>query len=168
MGAKYYLPCHCGHQLIVERSQAGETVHCTCGTSLQVPTLLQMNMLEEVTESATARKPSPTWGWRERLRLLGIILLIVSLIGGGVLLWSRPRNDPFSPEEIQRAARALAPVDTWENWQRMKQGLDRRIDKRYEAAMEKFRIWRAVSVVVGLSGIALIVAGTIPHRGQVR
>jgi len=166
MAGKYLLPCYCGRQIVVERSQAGENVVCSCGASLQVPNLLQMKMLEEVSEPTEQIRR--TWEWRERLRLLGIILFIVSILGLGLLLWFRPRNDPFAPEEIQRAARALAPADTWENWERMKQGLDRRIDKHYAAAMEKFRIWSAVSGVVGLSGLALIAAGLLPQCGKPR
>ncbi|MCA9269712.1 MAG: hypothetical protein KDA41_14630 [Planctomycetales bacterium] len=39
---QYAVPCQCGHRVEVSATQAGATVKCTCGASLDVPTLSQL------------------------------------------------------------------------------------------------------------------------------
>ena len=42
---KYLLPCKCGKSVEVEPGQAGQTVACTCGENLLVPSMLQIKVL---------------------------------------------------------------------------------------------------------------------------
>ena len=50
--SKYLLPCSCGRSVTVEASQAGRQVHCDCGISLEVPTMLELARLERAKEAA--------------------------------------------------------------------------------------------------------------------
>lgn len=43
VSSKYLLPCLCGQQIPIEPRQAGETVACRCGISLQAPTMRKMH-----------------------------------------------------------------------------------------------------------------------------
>ncbi|MGL6195868.1 MAG: hypothetical protein ACRC2T_13715 [Thermoguttaceae bacterium] len=50
MAQKYLLPCTCGESVPIETTQAGQTVTCSCGLQLQVPTLLKIKKLPEYKE----------------------------------------------------------------------------------------------------------------------
>lgn len=164
MTAKYLFPCPCGQQIVVQPRQAGETIACSCGTLLQIPTLLDMTGLEPVApESAAPPTPSTAWGLRHRLLLLGIFLVVAAVVGIVWLYVERPvsRFDTIDPEHIRQTAQKLPPSQTWSIWETMKQGLDRRTDLTYEAAVLRFRVWQGVVAALALLGIALVVAGTI-------
>jgi hypothetical protein len=51
---KYLLPCKCGQSVEIEPSQAGQTVACSCGENLTVPTMMQVKAL-----SLAPDKPEP-------------------------------------------------------------------------------------------------------------
>jgi hypothetical protein len=160
VSVKYLLPCRCGRQIIVEPREAGQTTVCPCGQSLLIPTMLEMTALELA--PAEASLPSEhVWGWQHRMLLLGAMLLAAAIIGGISLHWNRPVApiDAIDPDAMRQTADKLSPIQTWHYWGLMKQGLDRRTDQIYSAALTRFHVWQAVSGVVGLIGLALIGAG---------
>ena len=63
--AKYLLPCSCGRKMPVEPRQAGQSVDCACGESLEIPTMLAMSALEPA--DSVAENPEPS---AEELRIL--------------------------------------------------------------------------------------------------
>ncbi len=160
MTAKYLLPCPCGRQIVVEKRQAGQTIVCSCGTSLSAPTLLDMTGLEPAPPEAVPQPASSTWGPRQRLRLLGIMLVLTALAFGVLLYIKRPvsRFDVIDPERIRQTARTFTPAHTWDIWELMKKGLDRRTDLQYAAAVDRFHLWQAAVAAIALSGVALMIA----------
>jgi hypothetical protein len=167
--AKYLLPCPCGQQIVVQPRQAGETISCSCGALLQVPTLLDMTRLEQAAPEPVAPSPPPeAWGLRHRLLLLGVFLVAAAVVGVVWLYLERPvsRFDTIDPENIRQTAQKLAPSQAWNIWEGMKQGLDRRTDQGYEAAVLRFRLWQGVVAVLALLGIALVVAGMLGAKGE--
>ena len=171
MSAKYLLPCRCGQQIPVEPRQAGQKVVCSCGATMQVPRLLEIMALEPAPDESKTRPTAASWGWRQRTKLLGVILLSIAVVAAGLLLMNRPvsRFDVVSPEEVLRNAHQMTPTETWNYWQWAKQGLDRRIDQEHAAAVVRFRIWLAASAVAALTGGGLIVLGMKPgNREQLR
>lgn len=169
MAAKYLLPCPCGQQIVVQPRQAGETITCSCGASLQVPTLLDMTGLDLAPpESAAPTPPSVAWGLRHRLLFLGMFLVVAAVVGVVWLYVERPRSrfDTIDPEHIRATAQKLPPSQAWGIWESMKQGLDRRTDQVYEAAVLRFRVWQCVVGVLALLGIALVLAGTIGAKSE--
>jgi hypothetical protein len=164
--AKYLLPCSCGQQVVIEPRQAGETIPCFCGAPLQVPTLLDMAALDPAPPELAATPPAPTWGWKHRLQLSGVVLLLLAIILGVLLHFERPIApfDTINPEQLQQDARKLTPSRTWDIWEMMKQGLDRRTDQKYADAMFRFRVWQAAVAGVALCGIAMIVASVAGIR----
>ena len=51
----YKLPCSCGSFVPVETNQAGRSVQCQCGNSLQVPSLSQIKNLEPFSEQGSVK-----------------------------------------------------------------------------------------------------------------
>ncbi len=165
MTAQYLLPCSCGQQVVVEPRQAGETITCSCGAVLQIPTLLDMRSLDPA-EPSPATSSAKTWSIRDQLRLLGIVFLLAA-IGGGVWLYLKKpvsKFDAVSPEQIREGYKKFTPSTTWDGWNYMQRGLDRRIDQDYAAAMAQFQIWQGVVAVITLAGIAMLAAGTIGRK----
>ena len=136
---------------------------CPCGASLSAPTLLDMTHLEPAPAEPVAESVSSTWGLRQRLRFLGIVLVLIALGGGVWLVIERPKSryDLIDPERIRQSARHFTPSRTWDIWELMKKGLDRRTDLPYEAAVDRFHLWQAGVAAVALAGLALIAAGTL-------
>jgi hypothetical protein len=166
VSVQYLLPCPCGQQIVVEPRQAGEMIPCSCGAAVQVPTLLEMTGLEPAASEPVAQRAPPAWGLKQQLRLVGSIVVLAGCVGAVWLYIERPisRFDMITPEQIQETARNLTPSRSWETWEMMKQGLDRRTDQRYEAAVDRFRLWRLVVGGTALIGVALIVAGAVGAR----
>ena len=166
MANQYLLPCLCGRQTVIEPRQAGQTISCECGASLLTPTLLDIRTLEPVVAEVATRPPRPMWGIRQGLRLVGVVLLLVG-IGGGLRLFLNPpisRFDVIDPVKIQESYQSLSPTHTWDVWNIWKQGLDRRVDQQYAAALDQHHLWWIAAAFVTLAGVALIVAGTLGNR----
>jgi hypothetical protein len=168
VSAKYLLPCRCGRQIVVEPRQAGRSAPCSCGELLEVPTWHDMAALEPAPPEPAPESPPSNWGLKHRLRFVGVVLVLVALVGGAWLYRARPvsRFDVIDPEQIQRTYQKLPPSQTWDIWEYMKQGLDRRTDQQYADAVLRFRLWQAVVSGAAALGVALIVVGTVGARGQ--
>ena len=53
MQTRYLLPCSCGQKIAIEPRQAGQSIRCPCGNSVEAPTMLKMTALEPA-------EPEPT------------------------------------------------------------------------------------------------------------
>jgi hypothetical protein len=166
--AKYLLPCACGRQSIVEPRQAGQTIVCPCGASLDVPTMRDITALEPAPDVVVGDAPAQAvWGRNQRLLFQGIVIVLAAILGGVWLYIERPRSrfETIDAEQIKQTAKGLSPVRTWEIWETMKQGLDRRTDEQYAEAMLRFRAWQVVVGIAALLGVTLIVVGAMGARG---
>ena len=61
MSICYLLPCSCGNSVPVESHQAGGSVNCTCGQSLNVPSLRDLRELPTKASGKIVRSKSQ-WG----------------------------------------------------------------------------------------------------------
>ena len=167
MSVKYLLPCRCGQQFVVEPPRAGDTIVCSCGATLQIPTMLEMAALELAPEVSVAPPSRAAWGWRHGMLLLGSVLVLLAM-GGAVGLYGfvrpTPPIDAIDPEQIRESAKRLVPSQTWAIWENMKQGLDRRVDKNYAASLSLYHGLLTIDAVVALVGLALIVVGATAGR----
>lgn len=170
MSAKYLLPCVCGQQIVVEPRQAGENITCSCGATVQAPTLMDMKRLEPAPVEVAPKTPAAAWGLRHRLLFLGYFLVAAAIVGVVWLYVERPRSrfDTIDPEHIRETAQKLVPSQAWSIWESMKQGLDRRTDQAYEAAVQRFRIWQGVVAVLALVGVALVITGMMGAKADRR
>src|ERR1700682_380298 len=83
MTKEYLLPCSCGETHRVNPRQSGETLVCGCGARLNVPTRRELQTLEPA--PPTAAPLQPTWGRRQGLIFLGLLITTVSLAVCGYL-----------------------------------------------------------------------------------
>ncbi len=165
MSQKYLLPCRCGQSVVIEPRQAGETVVCCCGTSLPIPTMLGITALEPAdAEPPTDTADGPAWGAQQKLVMVGSILATVAAIIA-IILWSFGRPiaaaDVMDPARLLLVTQTFQPAQTWFYWNQAKQGLDRRADQQYTAALLQFHIWESIAGIVFLIGAALIVSGVM-------
>lgn len=106
MSESYLLKCDCGKQTPVEPSQAGRKVRCACGKSLDVPALRALRKLPapENVESVD----QGAWSGRNRVLVIGVIVLAAAVLLGGFTLWRRP--EPIHPDAAANAQRQAAAL----------------------------------------------------------
>ncbi len=106
MSQKYVLPCPCGLFVYVEASQAGQQVTCSCGTTQQVPALMQMRKLPVADEPAANKEggtdTTATGNMRRAFFWIGIVVLVPAAL---FLLWavflSRPLPRDVSLKRVE-------------------------------------------------------------------
>lgn len=173
MKTSYLLPCSCGRKVPVEPRQAGQVVRCSCGASLEVPTLLEMAALEAAEPDPGTRRPPRPWGVRQALALLGAVIFLGTLVLVVFLLRAQP-HPPFpdkaemDPGAVHREARQLTPLQSRRIWQslrargpdgRMPQEEHYRTDKlgRYHEDLLRWRLSMGVVLTIAVAGLALVV-----------
>ena len=168
----YLLPCSCGRELSVQPPQAGEQIRCTCGASLQVPTMLEMKQLVPVPDEAEplGQRPAAAWGARQGMFFGGVVVLAVSLVLGIVVVATRPvpPEKIVDPGFIRQETQKLTPMQAWRIWGTLRTaGLDRSIGearRQYAERVLQYRGWIAVVVIVALAGVALIVLPVVIRK----
>jgi hypothetical protein len=174
----YLLPCECGKKLPVEAPQAGQTVHCSCGESLEVPTIRGLAKLGQAKDTAPAAT-GPRWGQREGLLLLGAVIAVLALTAaGGLHLRKHQVADDFvipeitftdeDAERIRQAIDKLSPAQTWREWQHLRGGVQRgqsRAEAKREklllqrqAATEAYTPWIIVAYAIAVVGVIVVAA----------
>ena len=108
MTARYLLPCACGQKVVVEPRQAGGQVRCTCGRSLEVPTMLKMAKLQRAEPWPETQRPTSRWGWHQSIILLGIAILLGTIVASVHLARSRPGRPPVVTGSLQSKGSELA------------------------------------------------------------
>jgi len=117
MGSQYLLPCHCGRELAVEKSQAGTQVECDCGQWVEVPVLRILTTLKKAAQS-----PKPTSWSRGQgiLFICGVLLLIVGSVTSIQFYRSMPSpNIPGMPglaADLDSRSDSLGAVETLRLW----------------------------------------------------
>ena len=117
--SRYLLPCSCGKSIAVSVSQAGDKVHCECGQELEVPTLRQ---LRELAPEQTDSTESASWGFRQGVITLGLILASLMAATSGWFYATQPTPlQPFDASAwTEKVEEDLAVVDSplaWSLWQ---------------------------------------------------
>jgi len=83
MSAQYFLPCSCGQKVRVEPAQAGGQVACSCGKSLNVPTLRGLKQLELAPPDQASARRSAAGKWgpvRGAMFSIGLLVSVVSVL----------------------------------------------------------------------------------------
>jgi len=150
----------------VEPRQAGETAVCPCGASLPIPTMLEILALEPAPVEPTAAREL-AWGWRQAVILLGFLasgFAVVAFVALVLLFRPIAAADVMDPVRVLEVTKSFQPAQTWVYWSQAKQGLDRRSDQQYAAAMLQYRIWQAIAGVVFIAGVASVAGGIAAGR----
>lgn len=173
MTTSYLLPCSCGQKVRVEPRQAGEVVRCSCGASLEAPTMLKMATLEPAQPEPGSRQPPQAWGVRQSLSLVGGVILLVSLGLAGFLFYDKPpppisARSEMSAEAIRRQSRGLTPLQSRRAWQALRAtGPDGRMPAqenvyagilaRHQEELLRWWLSMGVVVIIAVVGAALVV-----------
>src|SRR5690242_12370469 len=84
----YLLDCKaCGTQMPVSTGQAGQTVRCTCGAPVEVPSIRDLRSLPTAPDASSA---GPVWGVRQGMFFVGGTIAAVALAVIAVLWFMRP------------------------------------------------------------------------------
>ena len=164
MQTKYLLPCSCGEKIAVEPRQAGQTIECRCGKTLEVPTLRTMTALEPAVPEPVPAVKTTAWEIRQGMALIGAAIALTAVILAVVLVCNRPKPPPGDPsaEFIRRQTQALTPLQVWRVWHSLRQvGPDPRRPRENPAMVEerfRYRLWLATVLVIAGLGCALCVA----------
>jgi len=127
-----------------------------------------MTSLDAAPEEPVAETPTAAWGGPQRVVLLGAAVTAAALAAGAWLFITRPVSRfAFDPAQVAWSARTMPPATTWENWEMVKQGLDRRIDREYEHLTGLFYIQEGIAGIVGCVGLVLILLGAV-WKGMAR
>ncbi len=151
MSRKYLLPCQCGRKVAVEATQAGQRIHCDCGTVLDVPTLLGLAKLEPVVDQQAASEARRrAWGSRQIVALLGGLIFLLAIATLAALWATRPKAP-----DMQR----LAPFDAMVMWDAFQQGIGGEPsppERRYADALAWYVRWLSLAGAVAVVGVVLI------------
>ena len=148
---KYLLPCSCGEKTTIEISQAGQTIQCSCGKSLDIPTMQGIRRLEPFLESESEVKASSYGGVIVGVALIGLMIFAA---GGTYTGWKSTRRPiPVNMDY-------MSPWDTWLMWQSLREGvrIPEFAESPYTKAMKEHRRYMAMGTVFTILG-GLIITG---------
>lgn len=169
MSQRYQLPCpSCSSVLQVATTQAGETLVCSCGEELVVPTLRELRQLDTVEDENGRGKTS---GWnplRGALFVSGVMLLAIAGIGHWRVDSLRQDLDTTQPEfrEMTFDVQTLTPMRAWEAWVHFReQSLQYRDTPEFVENRRKHReltaylyaFWAAAGIGLILVGVSICV-----------
>lgn len=159
MTAKYLLPCKCGKEIPVELRQAGQQVRCECGAENEVPRMQDLRQLKRADIPQPATKPAARrrWGRRQRLLVVGGVLVLLSILLRVYLYGREPRLNVDS----------LRPWQTVQVWEQFRGGLQGRLptERAYEDELQKHRRWVYVAVVLGSLGVLTMLSSLFVSAG---
>lgn len=163
MKTSYLLPCSCGKDVPVAANQSGLPVRCECGREMTVPALRGLAGLRQIEtdESADAVDASASWGPRQGVVFLGLVILVASLLASLVLWYGRPQP-PIPPgfdEWNQTDVDERTPEELLDLWEALREGPAdpewAQHTATYLFAERQFRNW--LTLVLGVAGLGLLV-----------
>ena len=165
MPVKYLLECSCGNKIPVVASQAGQSVTCSCGQVLDVPTLMKLKQLETIEDapnrgSSLSNPDVPSnWGIAQGLITIGLLITIASLIWLVYVITKKPPapKEIFKTEIIEQRIDDMTLLETLHVWSGLQQNIRQKmpIDRQYLAAMKVYHIRLGVAIVLVVAGVCL-------------
>jgi hypothetical protein len=169
----FLLPCPaCGETTSVELGQAGGTVACACGASVDVPTMRELRALPQ-TEQADARAgAAPLWGLKQGLLLAGVLLLLATAIPAGYWIVNFPEPPVIDVAAIVERDNKLfdrMPVQaTWNYWQQVVDldlvAIETPHDVAYQKNAAKLKVKITGALALSVISLGLIAAGFLVKR----
>ena len=172
MSQTFVVPCSCGASIPVQISQAGATVHCSCGKTVDVPKLRELRKLEPVVEPDTKKRSS--WSQLQGSLFVGGMLAIMIASGSACYVWSFRQNfDTRKPDlsnvQFQYDISDIPLTRSWELW---KEYGTRKIDERptpyHVLAREKVNAlnrWLTFFGALGGAGAISLIAAFFVRSG---
>lgn len=161
----YLLPCTCGKKIGVTKSQAGQTVRCTCGTELEVPTLRNLSELERVGTRGVAK--TTTWTNRHRLVFSLAIVALAGVLAAGYLAIDLP---PPLPEFEMVEVDEMTPFgNVMAVYDEMKKGIEGAVppispEMRALENQRETKLW-GIRMALTAAGCAAVAAAAVQLSG---
>lgn len=169
MTVKRKLPCPaCQQLLLVQMTQAGESVLCTCGHSVVVPTMRELRQLPtDELQSATQPQSGAAWSPLQGfLFVAGCLMFLAACYGHFRISSERSGLIIKAPEfpEMPFDVQILSPTQAWEAWEYFKtETLETRLPPKYLAARNRYdsltnylyATWASGAIGVVLVGLSL-------------
>ena len=129
--SQYLLPCSCGANIPVSRSQAGMSLPCPkCAKILDVPTIRNMASLAAISDTPEKAKSSRAPIWLGPVAAIAFLVAVAAFFYCGSLVWERyqilsslaaQKIDLAITEEdflsdLRKMASESSPADTWDYW----------------------------------------------------
>jgi hypothetical protein len=177
----FLLPCECGTEVSIEKSQAGAHVSCpSCQKRLDVPTIAGIGKLRNIPDASSRPNPenqlkprwNPVWGF------FAAICFLVALFGlgrAGIYFGMRFIGPELVSESewlsfAESLGNEMSPAETWdlanylqERGFTEKKPPERFVVKRMTEYMDRqMKLW-GVAGVVGLLGLLM---GSYLFRGK--
>ncbi len=158
---QYLLPCQCGRKIPVDTTKAGRTLACECDETIEVPTLGGLKNLEQVVEAKRASSAA-TWGSRQRVLLVGILICITGLGIAGYFWRGRPLPPPHELriELIPQHVENLTLIETLQLWGALESGLPEELgleDQGYRKARQAYIRRTGVALFVAVAGVSVMI-----------
>lgn len=165
MSLRYLLPCSCGHKIAIAPRQAGETLVCRCGKSVEVPTLREIRQLAEDGHQAL---PSGRGSWnliRGLAFAIGTAVLFSGLAVMAFFGFRRTQLDLRQPslDDVQYPYEIMdfTPSKAWDMWTQAFRGktLSRRVTPRFLVHRKYADIWGRYMIMAGImAGLGAVFA----------
>jgi hypothetical protein len=157
MSERFLLPCECGQAIVVERPQAGTSVTCTCGKSLEVPTIRGFAKLAPASDQVEASLP-PIWGLRQGLVFLGLVIAVPAFVFTGFIYLNLPKLTEHY-QLLEREIEQLPPQHTWAVWKMFEQGLPKAPTPSSLAVQLGYsRLHRNMNIAIGIGVLGILIA----------
>jgi hypothetical protein len=168
---RYLFPCRCGQKHPVETRQAGQTIRCSCGVRLEVPTLRKILLLEKEVTHPQPQRPS-RGGLKYRLMMLGLVVLLLS-IGLGAFIWTQwpsPPTRTYDAVSIHQETMSLTPLQSLQAWEMLlhsplgklrSQGPSPTMIVAYQQRRAELESLGVIAAVVGVVALGLLVGASM-------
>ncbi len=161
---KFEISCPtCGAKHLVDLKQAGTSLSCTCGRSVDVPSrskLLDSDAIIVDQDDVGGDHETKPVSIRYLLLAGAAVLLLLAAIGG-VYVWATwPTPEPMSH---------MYPLDAFNYWVHVRQGIDADlfvIEKRWADALALYRGYRTALLVLAGVGVLLGILGFLLPTGE--
>jgi hypothetical protein len=164
----YLLPCPCGQKHRVGPAQAGDSVICSCGNKLAVPTLRGLRDLEPAPPIASTTAPA-AWtlahgiAFSSGLALAAAAIAVLAFFG---LRYAQLHFHPVSRDVTKEAVAYeqeriddLTPLAALAEWnENLKEGLGQPQEPPWVRAnklLAGYKIWINISLIALVTGVVL-------------
>ncbi len=163
MGTRYLVSCSCGKHIPVEKQQAGETLRCECGATVDVPSLLALTRLPPADDPDSSQPSARPWGLAQQMTLIGALVLGFGLVWVGYLWMQSPDPpvvDPGAAQVDHETAAAMTPAESWRLWAALQSPLPEitpRAEAEYLKRVADHRRWMVLGAAIALIGGATMI-----------
>ncbi len=161
---KYLLPCtHCERKLSVDSTQAGESIICACGASLEIPSFREIRNLERGGASDAAPVPRSWNARRGVVFAVGLAIVFCGVVASGFAGMGRLSLQTGTPpkenlEHVFASLDKMTAAETMDTWLQVR---DESLGPYIESYYSMHRRAHKQLTQIMLAGYGVIVLGVL-------